>query len=488
LGELIDYIPRLHLQRIALILILIWCVSPIIALAYNVISYLPNDVDWVSQLHQMNTMTINWYKLLLQVGFLGCLIGIVSFAKNIREAKASNINKKDFIKNRIIAFCLLLMLFWSLLSYFASGNMAEALVGQDYGKVGILTYFAAAGVFCSAYAVRDKKYISWIMELYVTVAIIQSLLVLTNAGDNIKPLVLTNNSGAYFNINHFAYYLCMAVMCSLLLYVTESRSKKLSLGRLFIFAILVAALVRNHSLGPYLAVLCAFISSIVLAIWLDRRQLKRIITAFIIFVLVTIIMSISDGYLYLDLRIFGLDLLRLFEGQEEINDIGSGRWILWVNGMDFIKERPLLGSGPSLLYDKYLLATGSINRPHNEFIEHAASIGIPGVLLYISTLFLYLKSFIKKRKNVSILGFGLLSIIIAYLVSSLFGVTMYNVIPFFFMFFGISIGQLQEISNIKPEDATNDISEDLQLVVATKDILENKYFTLTIVSACDNIF
>lgn len=461
LSELIDYIPRLHLQRIALILLLIWCVSPIVALAYNVISYLPNDVDWVSQLHQMNIMTIHWYKLLLQVGFLGCLIGIVSFAKNIREAKESNINKKDFFRNRIIEFCLLLMLFWSLLSYFASGNMAESLVGQDYGKVGILTYFAAAGIFCSAYAVRDKKYIKWILELYVTVAIIQSSLVLTNADNFIKRLVLTNNSGAYFNINHFAYYLCMAVMCSLLLYVTESRSKKLSLGRLIIFAILVAALVRNHSLGPYLAVLCAFISSIVLAIWLDRRQLKRIITAFILFILVTIIMSISDGYLYLDLRIFGLDLFRLFKGQE-INDIGSGRWILWVNGIDFIRERPILGSGPSLLYDKYLLATGSINRPHNEFIEHAASIGIPGVLLYISTLFLYLKSFIKKRKKISILGFGLLSVIIAYLVSSLFGVTMYNVIPFFFMFFGISIGQLQEISNIKLEDVPKDISEDLQ--------------------------
>ncbi len=461
LSELIDYIPRLHLQRIALILLLIWCVSPIVALAYNVISYLPNDVDWVSQLHQMNTMTIHWYKLLLQVGFLGCLIGIVSLAKNIREAKESNINKKDFFRNRIIEFCLLLMLFWSLLSYFASGNMAESLVGQDYGKVGILTYFAAAGIFCSAYAVRDKKYIKWILELYVTVAIIQSSLVLTNADNFIKRLVLTNNSGAYFNINHFAYYLCMAVMCSLLLYVTESRSKKLSLGRLIIFAILVAALVRNHSLGPYLAVLCAFISSIVLAIWLDRRQLKRIITAFILFILVTIIMSISDGYLYLDLRIFGLDMFRLFKG-EEINDIGSGRWILWVNGIDFIRERPILGSGPSLLYDKYLLATGSINRPHNEFIEHAASIGIPGVLLYISTLFLYLKSFIKKRKKISILGFGLLSVIIAYLVSSLFGVTMYNVIPFFFMFFGISIGQLQEISNIKLEDVPKDISEDLQ--------------------------
>lgn len=461
LSELIDYIPRLHLQRIALILLLIWCVSPIVALAYNVISYLPNDVDWVSQLHQMNIMTIHWYKLLLQVGFLGCLIGIVSFAKNIREAKESNINKKDFFRNRIIEFCLLLMLFWSLLSYFASGNMAESLVGQDYGKVGILTYFAAAGIFCSAYAVRDKKYIKWILELYVTVAIIQSSLVLTNADNFIKRLVLTNNSGAYFNINHFAYYLCMAVMCSLLLYVTESRSKKLSLGRLIIFAILVAALVRNHSLGPYLAVLCAFISSIVLAIWLDRRQLKRIITAFILFILVTIIMSISDGYLYLDLRIFGLDMFRLFKG-EEINDIGSGRWILWVNGIDFIRERPILGSGPSLLYDKYLLATGSINRPHNEFIEHAASIGIPGVLLYISTLFLYLKSFIKKRKKISILGFGLLSVIIAYLVSSLFGVTMYNVIPFFFMFFGISIGQLQEISNIKLEDVPKDISEDLQ--------------------------
>ncbi|NMB42776.1 MAG: hypothetical protein GX995_01425, partial [Clostridiales bacterium] len=38
------------------------------------------------------------------------------------------------------------------------------------------------------------------------------------------------------------------------------------------------------------------------------------------------------------------------------------------------------------------------------------------------------------------LGMGLMCIVIAYLVSSLLGVTMFHTSAFFFMFFGLSLG------------------------------------------------
>jgi hypothetical protein len=72
-------------------------------------------------------------------------------------------------------------------------------------------------------------------------------------------------------------------------------------------------------------------------------------------------------------------------------------------------------------------------------------------------LFIYLKDFVKNRKYVSTFGFALLSVVIAYLVSSLFGVTMYYTSPFFFMIFGLSVGLLQETPYEKTELKTKNM-------------------------------
>jgi O-antigen ligase len=426
-------------------------------MAYASSARLYGDPDWISLYNQMNMMTVKWYKLLMQLGLSGCIIGILSLLKNIRESRQDN-NTKQFFKDRIIAKFLLMMLFWGLISFIISGCNPTYIVGTDYRRDGILTYFIVAGLFSCGYLIRDKKYIKWIMELFTIVALIQSLLIIIDIDAINKQLGLTENSSVFFNINHSGYYLCMAVMCALLLYETDEASSRLkSLYRLAAFAIITAALVKNRSLGPYLAAVCAIISSLILAIWLNKGRLKKLIKAIMLFIVVTLIMNITEGRLYIDLKILGLDLFRMFEGEEDISDIGSGRWILWVRGVRFIGDSPIFGCGPGALMDLYDTVYGDPNRPHNEFIEYAACIGIPGVMYYIMALFIYLKDFVKKRKYVSTFGFALLSVVIAYLVSSLFGVTMYYTSPFFFMIFGLSVGLLQETPYEKTELKTKNM-------------------------------
>lgn len=454
IGELIDYIPRKLIQSLAILILIIWTVSPITAMVYASLSRLYDDPDWLSQLNQMNMMTINWYRILVQLGLSGCLLGIVSFLKNVRESREQN-NTKQFFKERIITTFLLLMLFWCLISYIVAGCNPTYIVGTDFRRDGVLTYFAIAGIFSCGYLIKDKKYIRWIMELYTIIAFIQSVLIIIDIDGINKQLGLIDNSSVFFNINHSGYYLCMAVMCALLLYETDEKSSRFqSISRMIMFAIIVAALVKNRSLGPYLAAVCALISSVILAIWLNKGRLKKIIIAIIIFFLVTIIMNIFDGHLYIDLQIFGFDLFRMFEGEEDISDIGSGRWILWVQGIQMIAKKPILGCGPGGLTDLYAEITGTPNRPHNEFLDYAASIGIPGAMFYISALFVYLKNFVKKRKNETTFGLALLAVVIAYLVSSLVGVTMYYTSPFFFMIFGLSVGLLQETPYEKEKKET----------------------------------
>lgn len=442
-GELMDYIPRQTIKKIAFVLLMFWTITPIVILGYGFFARINDAADWVTKLNQMNKMTISWYRMLLQISFLGGFLAIVAFAKSLRDARKADFNIKSYIRERFLPISLLLMLVWTFISYivnYIGGETSVSLVGGDYKREGLLMYLAFVGMFSCAYLVRDEKYIKLLLKTQSLVALVLSLLHLINNESINKLFGLTENSAVFLNKNHYAYYICMSAMCALFLFVSEENSKIKQGISLIIFAIIVASLSLNGSLGPYIATASALISSLILGIWLSRKHLPKILVGLGVFILVTLVMNMSRGHLYSDLQILGNEFYMIFAGDEDLSGIGSGRWILWEEGINFIKERPIFGCGPAALSDLYEETLGMANRPHNEFIEYGAAIGIPGLIFYIIALFTYLKEFFVKRKSVTTLGLGLLCVVIAYLVSSLVGVKMYHSGAFFFMFFGLSAG------------------------------------------------
>ena len=450
-GELVDYIPIAIVQKIAFIILMTWSVSPIFVMGYGVSARLPDDANWLTKLNQMNIMSINWYRILQQLGFIGCLVGILILMKSVRDGKKESITFEEYIKDRIVPISLFLMLIWSVLSFAVSAgdiyslteDFNEVLIGGIFKREGILTYLAIAGIFSCGFIVRSKKQIRWIIKLNTIVAVIQSILILIDLNGINEFFGLTDGSGVFLNINHAGYYLSMSAMCGAYLAITEKKSKTKSAIYIIMFGLIAGALVSNSSLGPYLATLSALISSVILAVWLNKILLSRVITVIVVFFISTIIVSAIDGSLLVALQLFGIELGMIASGQVEL-DMGSNRLELWKLGVDFIVERPLFGYGPAGLTYAYKEVLGSHNRPHNEFIEHAATIGIPGLLFYVMALFNYLKKFYLNRNRVSTLSIGLLCIAISYLVSSLLGVTMFHTSAFFFMFSGLSIGQFSK--------------------------------------------
>ena len=73
------------------------------------------------------------------------------------------------------------------------------------------------------------------------------------------------------------------------------------------------------------------------------------------------------------------------------------------------------------------------DRPHNEFIQIAASLGIPALVFYVVALFKQFKLIINNIDKVDISVVSLNTIIFTYLVSSFFGNTMFYTSPFYFM-------------------------------------------------------
>lgn len=111
----------------------------------------------------------------------------------------------------------------------------------------------------------------------------------------------------------------------------------------------------------------------------------------------------------------------------------------WIK---FVVEKPMFGYGPENLGARYLAEGIAHDRPHNEFIQIAASLGIPALLFYILALLKNFSTLFINRKSLTITTITLNAIIVAYLVSSFFGNTMFYTSPFYFMLLGITMGNI----------------------------------------------
>ena len=446
-SELIDYISVQSIEKTAFLLLIIWVLSPIIIMFHT--SFIQDQEQILKQVDISTT----WYEILQTIGFLGCILNIIVFLKSILKAKMEKISIRQYLKNNLFLILLFLMLFWSIFSCIASDNIELSLNGTLYRKEGLITYFTYCGIFGLGYVIKEKRFIQLILELFTLSAAILSILMLINSEILNNLFGFTVDSAIFFNENHFAYYLCMSLMCALLLFETEKKSGPKLMLRILIFAIITAALVRNGSLGPYLAVVVGLACSIILVKWLNKKCLKRVLLAGVVFVIVTVIMNISNNHLYIDLKIFGLDIFKIMKGspQDKVH-VGSDRWPLWMNGLRFITEKPLFGYGPDNLGAQYAKVNIIIDRPHNEFIQFAASLGIPALVSYIMALTVHFISFLKQRKHVIMVYVGILCTVIAYLASSMFGNTMYYTSPFFFMLLGLSASMQKLVETLSELD------------------------------------
>lgn len=435
-------IPDTSIEKNALLILVTWSFSPIAAALFSTLSY---ENGQVNQIMQFYYLICGWYAILLITGFTGCLLGFIAFIKGSHKEATDNIGTKKYLAARLFPLLLFIMLFWSLLSYLSAPYPSLHIYGTPFKRDGILTYFASFGIFCCGYIISNKRLINVIIKFFTWIAVVQSVLSLLNIDVLNKILALTPASGMYVNINHFGYYACMAVMASLYLFEAEKKSLITKVIRMAVFVIISAALIFNNSIGPILATLAAMITSLILAIWLDKRRIKYALAGIIIFILLAVGINSFNGRLFSDLGILGFDFANVVAGEAE-DGAGSGRWILWKNSIQIIKSWPILGCGPATYSDLSTYLFNESMRPHNEILEYAATIGIPGLLFYLSAIFVLIKEFLKKRKLVTPLVVGLCCVLIAYFVSSLFGVVMYYTAPFYFMFLGMAGKMVRKVT------------------------------------------
>ncbi|MDD3452780.1 MAG: O-antigen ligase family protein [Bacilli bacterium] len=382
-----------------------------------------------------------WFYSIIYLGYFSLIMSIYYIYINIIKNKI-RINYKEIIPIILLFIFMIITLISVLIN-----NPFISFYGDTYRHEGYFTYLAYAGFFLGALFVsKDKnKY----YQLFVIIGTILSIFTI-NKNDIFNLFV--NESQEYkaifYQFNHFGYFLLMAIICNINLFVNEKRIKYKIIYALT-FSLMMQMLVINDTFGSYLAVLASLIFLGIYYLFINKNR-KNYLIVFVLFIIMSfnlndiknsnVINNFKDNFSSL----LSIDINNLDEEElKKINHLGTNRGALWRGAVKLIEKKPFIGYGLDNSRTQYF-KIGLINadRPHNIILQMCLYTGIPGMILYISSLLIIIYETLKKIKILPISIIISFSVVIGYLTSSLTSNSMFYTSPYFLIFLGFVMGSL----------------------------------------------
>ncbi len=341
-------------------------------------------------------------------------------------------------------YLLAALLVWAVASTLLSDNPWLQFAGTQYRCDGLYSYFIYGSVLVCALRLHGERLRMCVLRLFVGVADALCIVMICQALH--VPVIWQCFEAPYAvvfnNLNHFGYILCMASLCAMGLYLHDGTGKW-GLAHIASFGLLVFTLLANDTFGCYLAVLVGMGAVGLFYVksghaWGTRLAMPLAVFAALSLVnLCGLMAPLNPHGLGASIFQLGTDVSAINDGSPEAGRAGSGRFKLWVAALQMIPERPIFGYGPEGLIGAYQ-ARMNLDRPHNEIIQYAVFLGIPGLLLYLSALLSLAVQQWKRLKSLGSITLVAMGIVVGYVVSSLFGNTMFNTSPYFWMMLGFA--------------------------------------------------
>ncbi|MBE6160209.1 MAG: O-antigen ligase family protein [Lactobacillales bacterium] len=433
LKEILDKINDTFFEKSSYYLLNLWILYPLLMMfiTYRISNVLARNI---------------MYYILIIVGMSGILIGTIYTLKKFYKKEKFNIKKYLPIIFGIV------LLIWCIFTSFFSERISLSLFGEGYRREGLFTYFLYSGVLLLGIMLKNKKLLLKTFNNFLFVQIIVAIIALIN---NSFTYSLMNNqepyTGIFSQFNHYGYYLMFGVLLSIFMFLDNNKLYKKILY-LIIYGLLLYTLIMNDTFGSFLAIFVTFILIIIYYIFI-KKKIKILIPIISIFILVSMctykynqnVVCRNIKGLLVDLKIVNevvketkkVDKKNKNKKLYKINYIGTTRGTLWRYGFKYIGNSPIVGKGIESTY--YLYPKDNINqsRPHNILIQFGIFTGIPGIILYILFIGSILIRNLKKIKILDNLNIFSLFIVVCYLISSMFGNSMFYTSPYFLIFLGI---------------------------------------------------
>lgn len=367
------------------------------------------------------------------------VIGALLIILLIKKRKELKFDKKD----------ILLLIFFGIgiVSTIFSIKLNRSIFGQPNRHEGIimigiyiLIYYSAKNFF--------KHYKSFV-PIVLSLASILTILAIIQFYDIIPTLKNIYNvksaNATLNNSNIFANFITIFIPMAFSIYILKGE-KNNWFYNILLFTGMLISLARS-------AYLAFGVYTILILIYILKNKNKKYIKRFAILSVCFVILCGIVNYAS-DNRISKrgeLMVKETYSMKDGITDkMGSSRIYYWKVVLMLISERPLLGYGPDTIkyaikyvhpdiFKSFFYSTKGaiIEKAHNEWLQIAATMGIPAMLIYTAFIVLVLKDNLKTfmRNKVS---FVFTTILIGYLVQALFNISVIGVAPIFWLILGLS--------------------------------------------------
>ena len=348
--------------------------------------------------------------------------------------------KKAYVKKRYDYLFFSSMFIWLLLSTLVHRHETIVWLGDRYRHEGFFMFLAYSGIFYVSTILFNETYRRKLLYLFITGSFMMCILTILEYNGLKIPFFSENKSGyaaIFHQFNHFGYFLLMSGMCAAGLFIIEKKSK-LKIYAIIVFFVIVSTLIINDTFGCYLGVLFGLLFLPFGFILVNKKIKLKHVMPLVLFGLITVAMNQITGTVGNNMSILSKDINKIVIQDETSGSAGTGRWVLWISAMKFIKDKPLFGHGLDNLGELYDPLGVGTDRPHNEYLQYAAHLGIPALLFYLCGIgSVFIKAY-KNRTNLTDTTLVTLGVVAAYLVSACFGNTMYYTTPYFMMLLGMA--------------------------------------------------
>jgi len=282
----------------------------------------------------------------------------------------------------------------------------------------------------------------------------------------LRPFAWSNGGSStsfLINSNHFAYFLCTtAVLASAVwiqpddaagLKVKNSRKLLWSIASPALAVLLFTTLVYAQTRGATIAL---FGGLLLLGFFAPgKRSLRSFLplgTAVAVFVALYFLDGALSTY---KIHLIGANISSILSdpSSQEALEAGGSRWLLWVKGIGYFLQSPWIGIGPDTT--GFFLQLDGIqfsDRLHNEYLEYLVTLGVPGLLAWLSFLFAAVRPAlptglwrIRRRMEeqgpTSIEAVAAACAALTYLASAFFGNSLPYTAPFLFLVLGRCVAE-----------------------------------------------
>ena len=390
----------------------------IVTILYKIVSY--------------DTVRFIWYYLILYTCYFGGIYSLYNIKKYYKKDK---INKYQ----KLILILISIFFIICIISTILATSPVQSLLGTDYRREGLFTYIAYFLITVNCMFLNDKDKKKY-FNLLIIVGCILSIISLFKLKGFISPYQYSYN-GIFYQFNHFSYFLILCLVSNTCLFINEN-NKNLKVVYYFSYLILLIQLILNNTFGSYIAIMA---TTILMSIYYLKVKKIKISTLIILVTFILCSLFVTSNNESIVLKNFKDNTKEVistdFNDENQISKLGTTRGKLWIEAIKMIEKKPLIGYGiENLEIEYHKIGMGYADKPHNIILALSGYIGIPGMLIFMTTMLLIIYLVFKQIPQLSNEDIIAYFSVICFLGSSIVANSMFYTTPYVFICIGVLLG------------------------------------------------